>query len=170
MRVYPSYCGIIWGSDSDESDSDSFPLKQGVKKNVNGGYCRKAVITQNAKIVVRSHYRHLPTKSFLSTIYNEALNRSPDSLLCSFSRKRQWTGPIEFSFCVLSRECCFMSCLPKPLFADMVCRVGDMSATWRHCMSARVSKTKQHVGFCRHLPTCRCMSACCLSSNTKNVW
>ena len=38
MRVYPSYCGIMLGSDSDESDSVSFPLKQGVKRNRNGGY------------------------------------------------------------------------------------------------------------------------------------
>ena len=28
----------MWDSDSDESDSDSFPSKQGVKRNVNGGY------------------------------------------------------------------------------------------------------------------------------------
>ena len=28
----------MWDSDSDESDSDSFPLKQGMKKNVNGGF------------------------------------------------------------------------------------------------------------------------------------
>jgi hypothetical protein len=28
----------MWDNDSDESDSDSFPLKQGVKRNVNGGY------------------------------------------------------------------------------------------------------------------------------------
>ena len=38
MRVYASYCGIMWDSDSDESDSYSFSLKQGVKRNVNGGY------------------------------------------------------------------------------------------------------------------------------------
>ena len=29
----------------------------------------------------------------------------------------------------LSRECLNLSCLPKPSFADMACRVGDMSAT-----------------------------------------
>ena len=29
----------------------------------------------------------------------------------------------------LSRECLNLSCLPKPSFADMLCRVGDMSAT-----------------------------------------
>jgi len=29
----------------------------------------------------------------------------------------------------LSRECLILSCLPKPSFADMACRVGDMSAT-----------------------------------------
>ena len=48
----------------------------------------------------------------------------------------------------LSRECLNLSCLPKPSFADMACRVGDMSATClcscrrlgRHCMSTRVSK------------------------------
>ena len=33
VRVSPSYCGIMWDSDSDESDSYSFPLKQGVKRN-----------------------------------------------------------------------------------------------------------------------------------------
>ena len=30
---------------------------------------------------------------------------------------------------LLSRECLNLKCLPKPSFADMVCRVGDMSAT-----------------------------------------
>ena len=29
----------------------------------------------------------------------------------------------------LSRECLNLKCLPKPSFADMACRVGDMSAT-----------------------------------------
>ena len=38
MRVYPSYCGIMWDSDSDESYLVSIPLKQGVKRNRNGGY------------------------------------------------------------------------------------------------------------------------------------
>jgi hypothetical protein len=35
----------------------------------------------------------------------------------------------------LSRECLILSCLPKPSFADMACRVGDMSATclWSCC-------------------------------------
>ena len=31
----------------------------------------------------------------------------------------------------LSRECLFLSCLPKPSFADMECHDGDMSATCR---------------------------------------
>ena len=30
---------------------------------------------------------------------------------------------------LLSRECLNLKCLPKPSFADMACRVGDMSAT-----------------------------------------
>jgi len=32
----------------------------------------------------------------------------------------------------LSRECLHLSCLPKPSFADMACRVSDMSATCLH--------------------------------------
>ena len=54
----------------------------------------------------------------------------------------------------LSRECLFVSCRPEPSFADMVCRVGDMSmvmsATQRHCMSARVSK-RHDLATCRRL-------------------
>jgi len=36
---------------------------------------------------------------------------------------------------LLSRECLILSCLPKPSFADMSCRVGNMSATclWSCC-------------------------------------
>ena len=62
---------------------------------------------------------------------------------------------------LLSRECRFVKCLPKPSFADMVCRVGNMSsvmsATRRHCMLARVSKTKRHVGMLFELKHKKCM-------------
>ena len=57
----------------------------------------------------------------------------------------------------LSRECLNLSCFPKPSFADMLCRVGDMSSfmspTRRHCMSARESKRHdiwRHVRDSRH--------------------
>ena len=40
--------------------------------------------------------------------------------------KLQKTG---YGAAMLSRECLNLSCLPKPSFADMACRVGDMSAT-----------------------------------------
>ena len=63
----------------------------------------------------------------------------------------------------LSRECLFVSCLHEPSFADMVCRVGDMSATclwscWRlgdivcrlECLNdttfADMSGDSRHVG------------------------
>jgi hypothetical protein len=41
----------------------------------------------------------------------------------------------------LSRECLNLSCLPKPSFADMVCRVGDMSATclWSCCWLGNIA-------------------------------
>ena len=50
----------------------------------------------------------------------------------NFSRTRRQKGGRK-----LSRECLYLSCLPKPSFADMACRVGvgDMSATclWSWC-------------------------------------
>ena len=39
------------------------------------------------------------------------------------------TSTLNWTSVELSRECRILSCLPKPSFADMVCRVGDMSAT-----------------------------------------
>jgi hypothetical protein len=48
---------------------------------------------------------------------------------------------------VLSRECLNLSCLPKPSFADMACRVGDMSATCRgHVFGHVADSATLHVG------------------------
>ena len=54
---------------------------------------------------------------------------------------------------LLSRECRILSCLPKPSFADMACRVGDMSAghvadTRKCCvnMSSNVRSEERRVG------------------------
>ena len=78
----------------------------------------------------------------------------------------------------LSRECLHLSCLPEPSFADMACRVGDMSATclWscrRHkkmlCRPWGQNDTT-FEDMSRHVFKCLQFRDCCLSSNTKTLW
>jgi hypothetical protein len=60
----------------------------------------------------------------------------------------------------LSRECLYLKCLPKPSFADMTCRVGDMSLVMSRlgdiaCRLECLNETTRHLttfdNMCQHL-------------------
>jgi len=116
------------------------------------------VVLTNASCAIRS-------------TYHTVLKASPGAAI--FGRDMLFDVPFIADWKKLSQLCQMSACRFCCPNGNILCRVGDMLrhvaghvADTRKCRVGRVSKTTRQ---CRLLPTCRCMLATPLSSNTKKI-